>query len=92
MMSCSSAESQAEVNTNASVGREVKAFGAFLDTTPWLCYQQSCPMVVGHTVVYIDTSHITTTYADELEPLFRAALERVIVGGGASTRKTHNVA
>jgi len=83
MKSCSSAPIAGQVETDAGVESATKAFGRFLDTTPWLCYQLTCPMVVGHTVVYVDTNHITTAYAEELAPLFGDALERVLAGHSA---------
>jgi peptidoglycan/LPS O-acetylase OafA/YrhL len=75
---CSFSETppQAELTTNMESA--TKAFGVFLDTTPWFCYQGVCPMVVGHTVTYFDRSHITDDYAEELAPLFVKALARVL--------------
>jgi hypothetical protein len=86
MMSCSSTETQTQLSTDASVSSEAADFGAFLDTTPWFCDNLSCPMVVGHTVVYTDTNHMTTTYAQQLAPLFEVTLHRLILDGAASTR------
>jgi peptidoglycan/LPS O-acetylase OafA/YrhL len=51
----------------------------FIDTTGWFCDQQSqCPMVVGHTIVYTDTGHITKTYAEDLTEPLRAAFKRAL--------------
>jgi peptidoglycan/LPS O-acetylase OafA/YrhL len=61
------------------------SFGAFLDTTPWFCFHDVCPMVIGHTIAYFDPSHITTQYAEELAPLFTRGLEHVL---STSTRLT----
>jgi peptidoglycan/LPS O-acetylase OafA/YrhL len=83
MRSCSSSPISGQVETGAGVESATRAFGRFLDTTPWLCYQLTCPMVVGHTVVYVDTNHITTAYAEELAPLFGDALERILAGHSA---------
>jgi peptidoglycan/LPS O-acetylase OafA/YrhL len=90
MMSCSSPETQTQLSTDASVSSQAADFGAFLDTTPWFCYKLSCPMVVGHTVVYTDSNHITTTYAEQLAPLFQVTLHRLIVDGVASTHNRHH--
>jgi hypothetical protein len=39
----------------------------------WFCYRGWCPAVVGSTVTYRDTEHITTAYAAQLaDPLRRA--------------------
>jgi hypothetical protein len=37
-----------------------------VDPTPWLCYQGECPVVIGGTLSYRDTDHITTEYAAHL--------------------------
>jgi len=37
-----------------------------VDPTPWLCYQGECPIVIGGTLSYRDTDHITTQYAADL--------------------------
>jgi peptidoglycan/LPS O-acetylase OafA/YrhL len=37
-----------------------------VDPTPWLCYQGECPIVIGGTLSYRDTDHITTEYAANL--------------------------
>ncbi|ANH36746.1 O-acetyltransferase OatA [Nocardioides dokdonensis FR1436] len=34
-----------------------------VDPTPWLCYEGDCPVVVGGTLTYRDTDHLTTEYA-----------------------------
>jgi peptidoglycan/LPS O-acetylase OafA/YrhL len=51
-----------------------------LKTRGWFCYQFQCPMVVGHTIVYRDTGHITQAYAVELAAPFRGAFRRCIFG------------
>ena len=51
-----------------------------VDPTPWLCYQDSCPVVIGGTLSYRDTGHLTTEYAASLsEPLGRAL--RMVASG-----------
>ena len=32
------------------------AHAGWIDTLGWFCYQSLCPMVVGHTVTYVDHS------------------------------------
>ncbi len=39
---------------------------AVVDPTPWLCYEGECAVVVGGTLTYRDTSHLTTEYAASL--------------------------
>jgi peptidoglycan/LPS O-acetylase OafA/YrhL len=55
-----------------------KGFG-FLKTRGWFCFEYQCPMVVGRTVVYRDTGHITKPYALRLVSPFRAAFRRCIL-------------
>jgi peptidoglycan/LPS O-acetylase OafA/YrhL len=34
-----------------------------IDTTPWFCSAAVCPAIIGGTLVYRDTNHITATYS-----------------------------
>ena len=34
-----------------------------IDTTPWFCTASTCPVIVGGTIVYRDTNHLTATYS-----------------------------
>ena len=44
-----------------------------VDPTPWVCFDGDCPVVVGSTLSYRDTEHLTTEYAAALAaPLGRA--------------------
>ena len=44
-----------------------------VDPTPWLC-GRDCPLIVGNLLVYRDTNHLTSTYAEMLSPLLGARL------------------
>ncbi|MEV6848405.1 acyltransferase family protein [Actinoplanes sp. NPDC051411] len=46
-----------------------------IDPITWFC-TDACPTVVGNTLVYRDSNHMTTTYAKALAPLLAAALPR----------------
>ena len=55
------------VTTARATGAEV------VDPTPWLCYQDKCPVVIGGTLSYRDDNHLTAEYAASLAgPLGRA--------------------
>ncbi len=44
-----------------------------VDPTPWVCHDGDCPVVVGSTLSYRDSEHLTTEYAAALAaPLGRA--------------------
>jgi peptidoglycan/LPS O-acetylase OafA/YrhL len=75
---CSRQESEAQLALTQDMAVATHEFGSFIDATPWLCYQRKCPMVVGHTNVYVDHDHITDTYAQELDPTFSAAMTSVL--------------
>ncbi len=55
------------VSSALATGAEV------VDPTPWLCYQDQCPVVIGGTLSYRDDNHLTAEYAASLAgPLGRA--------------------
>ncbi len=45
-----------------------------VDPTPWLCWQDLCPVVIGDTLSYRDTDHLTTEYAAALAGALGRAL------------------
>lgn len=59
-----------------------KAGGRFLDTTGWFCFEDQCPLVVGHTITRLDGSHVTRTYATQLSGVFRTAFRALLGSGG----------
>ena len=46
----------------------------FVNTTPWFCYDGSCPSVVSGIATYADTVHVTDAYAAFLAPDLRPYL------------------
>jgi hypothetical protein len=79
MKTCTTTETDAQYALNDALAKTArqKGFG-FLNTRGWFCFQHQCPMVVGQTVVYRDTGHITQAYALKLAAPFRAAFRRCI--------------
>ena len=74
---CSSPYDQAPISMNDQIRNLAAATGAgFLNTEGWFCALDQCPMVIGHTVAYFDTGHITKEYASELSLPFRSAFLR----------------
>jgi peptidoglycan/LPS O-acetylase OafA/YrhL len=51
---------------NVAVASAEAANIEVVDPTPWLCWQGECPVVIGGTLSYRDTDHITTEYAANL--------------------------
>jgi peptidoglycan/LPS O-acetylase OafA/YrhL len=66
------------LNDDLAAVAKAKGFG-FLNTRGWFCFEHQCPMVVGHTIVYRDTGHITKPYALALNGPFRTAFRRCIL-------------
>jgi hypothetical protein len=56
------------------------AHAGWIDTLGWFCYQNLCPMVVGHTITYVDHSHISQTYGTQLATVFRRAFRQQLFG------------
>jgi peptidoglycan/LPS O-acetylase OafA/YrhL len=56
------------------VARRVTSSGAgFLRTRGFVCFERSCPAVIGHTIAWADTNHLSWAYSAELGGAFRAA-------------------
>ena len=48
----------------------VRPVGAtFVDPTDWFCTRQACPVVVNSTIVYLDDTHVSASYATQLAGL-----------------------
>jgi peptidoglycan/LPS O-acetylase OafA/YrhL len=58
------ASSVVDRSRQQAIHRMAEAGGVLdIDTTPWFCTATVCPLVVGDTLVYRDTNHITATYS-----------------------------
>jgi len=79
MQTCTTSWTQDQFQANDTLAQHATEIGlGFIHTRGWFCSGYECPMVVGHTIVYRDTGHITTTYAAELAPVFRRAFAAAI--------------
>ncbi len=75
LATCTSAESDAIVTSRAAQKAMAARHGvAFVDVSPWFCWDRSCPSVVGNRVVLVDIGHMTRTYSLHLAPLLVPAL------------------
>jgi hypothetical protein len=64
---------------NPQVYDEARASGAaVISTSGWFCADTLCPMVVGDTIVYQDTGHVTSVYATQLARPFAAAFDAAV--------------
>jgi hypothetical protein len=57
----------ASVNdADISVAAADEAGTDVVDPTPWICWDGSCPAVIGNVLPYRDRGHLTTVYAESL--------------------------
>ena len=81
MKRCTHKRSASQINIYTGMKAAAKAGHAgWIETLGWFCYQSLCPMVVGHTVTYLDHSHISQTYATQLVTVFRRAFRGQLFG------------
>ena len=50
----------------------------FLRTRGFVCFQRECPAVIGHSIVWRDSSHMTAVYSAQLVDAFRAGFLRAL--------------
>ena len=52
--------------------------GRYADLTQLFCTKDSCPVIVGNTLVYFDDNHLTVEYSQKLAPAIGALAERAL--------------
>ena len=65
---------RSEVLADVAVQSARLAGAEVVDPLPWLCYDGDCPVVIGGTLSYRDTDHLTTEYAASLAGALGRAL------------------
>ena len=79
MRSCTTTWPKQHFAVNDYLAATARRLGfGFLDTRGWFCFENECPIVVGHTIVFRDTNHMTTEYALELALPFRVAFKAAL--------------
>jgi peptidoglycan/LPS O-acetylase OafA/YrhL len=79
MDGCSTPYDQARIITNNDVAAVASRAGAgFINTEGWFCAVDRCATVIGKTVAYFDSDHITQTYAGQLSVPFRDAFAQAL--------------
>ena len=58
----------------ANIAAAVNNAAQVLDVSNWLCAADRCPVILGNVLIYRDSNHITTKFADVLTPLIDAAV------------------
>ena len=55
--------------------------GQYADVTELFCTTDRCPVIVGNTLVYVDSSHLTFEYSRLLAPIMGALADRTLGHG-----------
>ncbi|MBJ7359344.1 acyltransferase family protein [Nocardioides sp.] len=77
-------DERSQILGNVAVDSANVSGARVVDPTPWLCYQGECPIVIGGTLSYRDTDHITTEYAANLWATLGRALRMIPTNGVAA--------
>ncbi len=74
MATCATTWPSQTLEVGDEVARRAREAGAgFLGTRPLLCYERTCPAVIGRTIAWVDTNHVSGTYSAWVARAFRAA-------------------
>jgi peptidoglycan/LPS O-acetylase OafA/YrhL len=55
--------------------------GQYADVTELFCTVDRCPVIVGNTLIYVDSSHLTFEYSRLLAPVMGALADRALAHG-----------
>ena len=55
--------------------------GHYADLTNLFCTAERCPVIVGNTLVYVDSNHLTLEYAKALAPAMGTLADRTLAQG-----------
>jgi peptidoglycan/LPS O-acetylase OafA/YrhL len=70
------AEAMNDAGTAAEQAAVEAAGGSYADLTPLFCTDAECPLVVGNTLVFRDSNHLSKEYAALLGPVISAVVSR----------------
>lgn len=77
LSSCTTTWPASALSAYDKIARAAKGMGVgFLPTRGFVCYRRQCPAVVGHTIAWMDNSHLTGVYTAELAGPFASAFVR----------------
>src|SRR5262249_18311163 len=85
MATCTTTATRSQLRIDDAIAANArKQHVGYISTRGWFCARSStgsaylCPLVVDHTIVWVDRGHIDQTYGLELADPFRDALERAL--------------
>ena len=90
MATCSTPYDSDRISLYRAVSARARSAGAgFIDTVGWFCANDRCPTVIGRTVAFADSNHVTSTYVQALARPLQTKLSRALnqarVGSGRRT-------
>ena len=74
----SAAVNQSGIAAESAATRAVG--GQYADLTDLFCTTNSCPIIVGNTLVYSDWGHVTVEYSRQLGPVIGTLADRALGG------------
>ena len=81
MATCTTSWPARALTAYDDVRRRVTALGVgFLATRGFVCFERSCPMVIGRTIAWLDSNHLSSAYSATLGEAFGSALNRARAG------------
>jgi peptidoglycan/LPS O-acetylase OafA/YrhL len=84
MATCTTTWPPSTLDAYDRVAATTRSLGVgFIATRGFFCFRRQCPTVIGNTIAYWDTSHITATYALQIAGVFRTGFLR------AAARASH---
>ena len=71
-----------EKHSNDITHHEVATAGAiYLDTEPFVCVEDECPLFAGDVPLYVDDSHLNRLWVEHVAPALGKALDAELPGG-----------
>jgi hypothetical protein len=72
MATCTTTWPKSALTPYDRIARGTKQLGvAFLPTRGFVCFEGRCPTVIGHTIAWMDTNHLTVAYGAQIADAFR---------------------
>jgi peptidoglycan/LPS O-acetylase OafA/YrhL len=79
MATCTTTWPARSIAAYDEVARRVTRLGAgFLRTRGFVCFERRCPAVIGNTIAWVDTNHLSAAYSSGIARAFQAAFLRAI--------------
>jgi peptidoglycan/LPS O-acetylase OafA/YrhL len=77
MATCTTTWPRSSLAPYDEIARRVPNTGAgFLRTRGFVCFERQCPAVIGRTIAWADTNHLSAAYSAQVAAAFRAGILR----------------